>query len=185
MEGDATRSQEVQGDGDAPLTRYFMEHLFGTLRGDFATLKQEIAAEVKEMKQEVVELGQRIDTVEQTQNASVEELDCYRRELLTLQDKNQELHYQIEDLENRLNKSRRTKGQQLEDDIRLLEATHGRSGSLAMQRQISTLRKQLRALDSDRAEYALLRTEQKYYTGAIGHDVYWPIGFGRRQKDAA
>ncbi|KAJ1106601.1 hypothetical protein NDU88_004002 [Pleurodeles waltl] len=34
-------------------------------------------------------------------DAQEEELDCHRRELLNLQDKNQELQYQIEDLENR------------------------------------------------------------------------------------
>ncbi|KAJ1122185.1 hypothetical protein NDU88_000688 [Pleurodeles waltl] len=101
MEGDATKSQKVQGDRDAPLTRSFMEHLFGTLCRDLATLNQEIAAEVKEMKREVVELGQRIDTLEQAQDAREEELDCHRRELLTLQGKNQEMQYQIEDLENR------------------------------------------------------------------------------------
>ncbi|KAJ1083195.1 hypothetical protein NDU88_003355 [Pleurodeles waltl] len=206
IEGDAAKSQEVQGGGDAPLTRSFMEHLFGTLHGDFDTLKQEIAADVKEIKREVVELGQRIDTLEQARDTREEELDSHRRELLALQDKNQELQYQIEDLENRVatlwetvkavirghfigiaarfNKAWRTKRQQLEDDIRLLEATHGRSGSLAMQRQITTLRKQLRALDSDRVEYALLRTKQKYYTGAIRRDIYWPIGFGRRWRDA-
>ncbi|KAJ1199385.1 hypothetical protein NDU88_003221 [Pleurodeles waltl] len=99
LEDGETVPQEVQGGRDAPLTRSFMEQLFGTLRRDFATLKQEIAAEVKEMKQEVVELGQWIDT--QAQGALEEELDCHRRELLTLQDKNQELQYQIEDLENR------------------------------------------------------------------------------------
>ncbi|KAJ1117967.1 hypothetical protein NDU88_006162 [Pleurodeles waltl] len=33
-----------------------------------------------------------------------------------------------------------------------------------MRRQISTLHKQLHALDGDRAEYALLRTKQRYYT---------------------
>ncbi|KAJ1096442.1 hypothetical protein NDU88_001584 [Pleurodeles waltl] len=53
------------------------------------------------MKQEVVELGQRIDMLEQAQDAREEELDCHRRELLALLDKNQELQYQIEDLENR------------------------------------------------------------------------------------
>ncbi|KAJ1119870.1 hypothetical protein NDU88_008054 [Pleurodeles waltl] len=68
----------------------------------------------------------------------------------------------------RLNNARWTKWQQLEDEIRTLEATHSQSGSLATQRQIATLRKQLRALDDDRAEYALLQTKQKYYTGAIG-----------------
>ncbi|KAJ1082874.1 hypothetical protein NDU88_003037 [Pleurodeles waltl] len=59
----------------------------------------------------------------------------------------------------RLNKVRQTKRQQLEDEIRTLEATHSRSGSLERRRQIATLCKQLRALDGDRAEYALLRTK--------------------------
>ncbi|KAJ1149590.1 hypothetical protein NDU88_002397 [Pleurodeles waltl] len=90
------------GDGEAPLTRTFMEQLFGSLREDFATLKQEIAAEVKELKREVVDLGQRVDTLEQTCDAQEKEVDCHRREILTLQDKNQELQYQTEDLKNRL-----------------------------------------------------------------------------------
>ncbi|KAJ1101474.1 hypothetical protein NDU88_006541 [Pleurodeles waltl] len=54
------------GDGEAPLTRIFMEQLFGSLWEDFATLKKEIAAEVKDLKGEVVDLGQRVDTLEQT-----------------------------------------------------------------------------------------------------------------------
>ncbi|KAJ1088163.1 hypothetical protein NDU88_001322 [Pleurodeles waltl] len=49
--------------------------------------------------------GQHIDTLEQTHNACEEELDCHRGELLTLQDKNQELQYQLEDLENGLRHS--------------------------------------------------------------------------------
>ncbi|KAJ1084168.1 hypothetical protein NDU88_004320 [Pleurodeles waltl] len=73
MEDGETVTQRVQEGGDAPLTRPFMEQLFGTLLGDFATLKQEIVAEVKEMKQEVMELGQRIDTLEQAQDAREEE----------------------------------------------------------------------------------------------------------------
>ncbi|KAJ1189825.1 hypothetical protein NDU88_006567 [Pleurodeles waltl] len=78
----------------------------------------------------------------------------------------------------RVNKARQTKRQQLEDDIRTLEATYGRSVSLVMRRQIATLRKQLRALDGDRAEYALLWTKQKYYAGVIGRNAYWLTGFG-------
>ncbi|KAJ1115168.1 hypothetical protein NDU88_003394 [Pleurodeles waltl] len=65
----------------------------------------------------------------------------------------------------RLNRSRWTKCQQLEDDIWSLEASHGRSGLLMTRRLITTLRKQLRALDCDRAEYSLLRTKQRYCTG--------------------
>ncbi|KAJ1151005.1 hypothetical protein NDU88_003792 [Pleurodeles waltl] len=78
-----------------------MEQLFESLRDDLATLKQEITADIKDLKREVLDLGQRVDTVEQAQNAREEEFDCHRRELLAVQDKNQEPQYQIEDLENR------------------------------------------------------------------------------------
>ncbi|KAJ1138662.1 hypothetical protein NDU88_005043 [Pleurodeles waltl] len=139
---------------------------------DFATLKQEIAADVKELKREVVDLG-RVDTLEQKHDAQKEELDYHRRELLTLQDKNQELQYQLEDLEKRLHCSDiRTKGhQQLEDDIKALEVAQRQAGSLATRRQLTTLRKQLRALDEDKAEYALLQIKQKFYAGGnrVGH----------------
>ncbi|KAJ1117913.1 hypothetical protein NDU88_006109 [Pleurodeles waltl] len=57
-EGGESVDQGAQGDGEAPLTRSFMEQLFGSLCGDFATVKQEIAAEVKELKRKVVDLGQ-------------------------------------------------------------------------------------------------------------------------------
>ncbi|KAJ1187304.1 hypothetical protein NDU88_004081 [Pleurodeles waltl] len=78
-----------------------MEQLFRSLREDFATLKQEKAADIKDLKREVIDLGQRVDTIEQIHDTQEEEMDCHMRELLTLQDKNQELQYQIEDLENR------------------------------------------------------------------------------------
>ncbi|KAJ1155596.1 hypothetical protein NDU88_008325 [Pleurodeles waltl] len=68
----------------------------------------------------------------------------------------------------RLNNAQRIKHQQLEDDIRNLETTYGRTGSLVMRRQIATLRKQLRVLDGDRVDYALLGTKQKFYAGVIG-----------------
>ncbi|KAJ1191235.1 hypothetical protein NDU88_000551 [Pleurodeles waltl] len=72
----------------------------------------------------------------------------------------------------RLYKAQRTKRQQLEDDnIRTMEATHGRSGLLATQRQIATLCKKLPALDGNRVEYALLWTKQRYY-------AYWLTRFG-------
>ncbi|KAJ1117707.1 hypothetical protein NDU88_005904 [Pleurodeles waltl] len=87
--------------GQASLTRTFVEQLFGSLCEDFATLKQEIAAEVKDLKREVIDLGQGVETLEHTHDAREEEVDCHRRELLTLQDKKQELQYQLEDLENR------------------------------------------------------------------------------------
>ncbi|KAJ1167697.1 hypothetical protein NDU88_008086 [Pleurodeles waltl] len=70
-----------------------------------------------------------------------------------------------------LNKARREKRQQLEDDIRSLEVTHGRTGYLVVRRQLRTLRKQLQTLDGNKAEYTLLQTKQKYYAGGnkAGH----------------
>ncbi|KAJ1210112.1 hypothetical protein NDU88_005480 [Pleurodeles waltl] len=68
-EGGELVDQGTQGDREAPLTRSFMEQLFGSPRGDFATLKQEIAVEVTELKQEVADLGQRVDTLEQACDA--------------------------------------------------------------------------------------------------------------------
>ncbi|KAJ1129532.1 hypothetical protein NDU88_007900 [Pleurodeles waltl] len=88
--GEAAGPGPSEGDG-APLMRAFMEQLFRSLHVDFATLKQEIAADIKDLKREVVDLGQRVDTIEQTNDTREEELDCHSRELLALQDKNQEL----------------------------------------------------------------------------------------------
>ncbi|KAJ1083844.1 hypothetical protein NDU88_003999 [Pleurodeles waltl] len=65
----------------------------------------------------------------------------------------------------RQNALRHARHQQLEGDIRALEETHRQSGSLAVRRQLTTQRKQLRALDEDKPAYALLRTKQKFYTG--------------------
>ncbi|KAJ1135996.1 hypothetical protein NDU88_002423 [Pleurodeles waltl] len=95
--GDATGPVSSEGDG-APLMRAFMEQLFESLHDDLSTLKREIAADIKDLKREMIDLGQRVDTVEQAHDAREDELDCHRRELLTLQDKNQELQYQLEDL---------------------------------------------------------------------------------------
>ncbi|KAJ1187662.1 hypothetical protein NDU88_004436 [Pleurodeles waltl] len=102
--GDETEPVPSEGDG-VPLTGAFMEQLFGSLREDFAMMKWDIAADIKYLKKEVIDLGQRVDSVEQTQDAREEGLDCHRRELLTLQDKNQDLQYQIEDLESRSRRS--------------------------------------------------------------------------------
>ncbi|KAJ1203803.1 hypothetical protein NDU88_007584 [Pleurodeles waltl] len=82
-----------------------MEQLFRSLHDNFATLKRKIAADIKDLKREVIDLGQHVEMVEQTHNTQEEELDSHRRELLTLQDKNQDLQYQLEDLENRSRRS--------------------------------------------------------------------------------
>ncbi|KAJ1083081.1 hypothetical protein NDU88_003241 [Pleurodeles waltl] len=65
----------------------------------------------------------------------------------------------------RQNALRHAKHRQLAGDIRALEETHRQSGSLAVRIQLTTQRKQLRALDEDKAAYALLRTKQRFYTG--------------------
>ncbi|KAJ1129927.1 hypothetical protein NDU88_008287 [Pleurodeles waltl] len=98
--GEATDRGPPEGS-EALITNAFMEQLFGALHEDFATLQQEKAAEVKYLKRDVADLGQCVDTLEEMHNAHKHELDCHRRELLTLQDKNQDLQHQLEDLENR------------------------------------------------------------------------------------
>ncbi|KAJ1080318.1 hypothetical protein NDU88_000537 [Pleurodeles waltl] len=90
--GDAAGPGLSESDG-APLTRAFMEQLFRSLWEDFATPKQEIAADIKYLKSEVINLGQRMDTIEKRHNAREEEMDCHRRELITFQDKNQDLQF--------------------------------------------------------------------------------------------
>ncbi|KAJ1082996.1 hypothetical protein NDU88_003157 [Pleurodeles waltl] len=82
--GEAAGPGPLEGDG-VPLMRAFMEQLFVSLREDFTTLKQKIAAGVKDLKIEVVDLGLHVDIIEQMHDTQEEELDCHRRELLTLQ----------------------------------------------------------------------------------------------------
>ncbi|KAJ1210016.1 hypothetical protein NDU88_005384 [Pleurodeles waltl] len=57
--GDGTVEEDAN-----PVTKAFMEQIFGTLRENLAALRQELATTVKELKGEVTELGQRVDTVE-------------------------------------------------------------------------------------------------------------------------
>ncbi|KAJ1083995.1 hypothetical protein NDU88_004150 [Pleurodeles waltl] len=56
---------------------------------------------MKKLRREVRDLGQRVDTLEQMQDARKEEVDSHRRELLALQERNLELQYELEDLENK------------------------------------------------------------------------------------
>ncbi|KAJ1157315.1 hypothetical protein NDU88_010029 [Pleurodeles waltl] len=92
-------------DDSTPITKSFLEQVFGVLREDFATLNQEISTDVKYLKREITEFGQQIDTVEQTHDAQEEEMDQYRWEIPALQDSNQDLQYHLEDLENQLQHS--------------------------------------------------------------------------------
>ncbi|KAJ1205517.1 hypothetical protein NDU88_000951 [Pleurodeles waltl] len=57
-----TADEQVEED-TTPITKSYLEHLFGGLRGDIAILKQEIATTSKDLKREVAELEQRMDTV--------------------------------------------------------------------------------------------------------------------------
>ncbi|KAJ1096957.1 hypothetical protein NDU88_002087 [Pleurodeles waltl] len=87
-------------DEDAnPVTKAFMEQLFGELREDLAALRQELATTVKELKGEVTELGQRVYTVERTCEAGGG--TGPPKEIIALQDSNRDLQYRLEDLENR------------------------------------------------------------------------------------
>ncbi|KAJ1211264.1 hypothetical protein NDU88_006625 [Pleurodeles waltl] len=52
-----------------------------------------------------------------------------------------------------------------EAKIKELEGRHRETNSMAMRRQLKVICKQLHALDTDNAEYALLRTKQRYYVG--------------------
>ncbi|KAJ1199966.1 hypothetical protein NDU88_003797 [Pleurodeles waltl] len=66
-------------DEDAnPVTKAFMEQLFGALREDLAALRQEVAMTVKELKGEVTELGQRVDTMEHNCDRQEEDLYFHR-----------------------------------------------------------------------------------------------------------
>ncbi|KAJ1089313.1 hypothetical protein NDU88_002464 [Pleurodeles waltl] len=280
-----------------------MEQLLRSLHEDFTTQKQEIAIDLKDLKREVIDLGQLMDTIQQTHDAQEEEMDCQRRGLLTLQDKNQDLQYQIEDLENRSRHSsiqikgapaqavtgtledfvvhffchmapalkeqnivldrtdragrpagpqgqaqdiltclhhckqrlsayedtlteirdtvshfltmkdtptpniatlwetlkavvrgqfmaiaarhnalRHNEHKQLENGIQALAVTHRQTGSLAVRRQLITQHKQLRALNEDKAEYALLHTKQKFYAGGTGQVACWITDSTRRPQ---
>ncbi|KAJ1177138.1 hypothetical protein NDU88_002400 [Pleurodeles waltl] len=93
-------------DEDAnPVTKAFMEQLFGALREDLAALRQELATTVKELKGEVTELGQREDTVDCTCDRQEEDLDHHRQEIIALQGSIWDLQYRLEDLENRSRQS--------------------------------------------------------------------------------
>ncbi|KAJ1184690.1 hypothetical protein NDU88_001493 [Pleurodeles waltl] len=166
------------------ITKLFLEHLFGGLRGDTATFRQEIATTSKELKTEVAELEQRVDTMEHSDDAQTEELDHHREELLTLQENNRELLYQLEDLENRdisgrealkamvrgqfialaarANALRKEKRHQLEVRLQELEDRNRGAGVGEARRQLGVVCKELRTFNMDAAEHAMLRTNQMY-----------------------
>ncbi|KAJ1110320.1 hypothetical protein NDU88_007673 [Pleurodeles waltl] len=61
----------------------------------------EQTVDIKGLTKEMNELGDPVSRFEQTSDAQGEELDAYPCEILEFQDKNPELQYQVEDLENR------------------------------------------------------------------------------------
>ncbi|KAJ1098880.1 hypothetical protein NDU88_003987 [Pleurodeles waltl] len=61
-----------------------------------------MAADVKDIKKDLGELGQRVVTLEQASDSGEEELNVHQHEVLELCNKNEELQYYLEDLENRL-----------------------------------------------------------------------------------
>ncbi|KAJ1207838.1 hypothetical protein NDU88_003228 [Pleurodeles waltl] len=82
-----------------PVTRTFVEQLSGAVREDNVPLKQDIAVKVKELKN-LGEVGHRLDTLERLGDKG-EALNKHRREVMELQDRNEDLHYHLEDLEYR------------------------------------------------------------------------------------
>ncbi|KAJ1167516.1 hypothetical protein NDU88_007907 [Pleurodeles waltl] len=54
----------------------------------------------KEIKGLTKDMSELVDNLERASDAQEEELDGHQREILELQDKNEELRYQVEDLEN-------------------------------------------------------------------------------------
>ncbi|KAJ1134831.1 hypothetical protein NDU88_001277 [Pleurodeles waltl] len=66
VEGGTVTGQGSSESDNSPITKAFLEQLFGVLRGDFATLKQEIATEVKDLRRDIGDLGHQMDLLERT-----------------------------------------------------------------------------------------------------------------------
>ncbi|KAJ1161509.1 hypothetical protein NDU88_001994 [Pleurodeles waltl] len=87
-----TNVQSSQGD-DAPVTRAFLENLFGALQEDITALKEDIAAHVKHVQRDIGDLGQRLNYLEQTMTPERKSLDGHHWELLELRDTIMGLRY--------------------------------------------------------------------------------------------
>ncbi|KAJ1199194.1 hypothetical protein NDU88_003032 [Pleurodeles waltl] len=88
-------------EGAEPVTRIFLETLFGALCADITTLKQDLKKDIKGLAKDMNELGDYMDNLKRTDETRGEELDTHLREILELHDKNVELCYQVKELENR------------------------------------------------------------------------------------
>ncbi|KAJ1212508.1 hypothetical protein NDU88_000163 [Pleurodeles waltl] len=95
--GDATRTTHEA----EPVTRTFLETLFGALCVDIATLKQDLTKDIKGLTRDMNELGVRVDSLERTSGKQGDKLDAHRCKILDLHDKSEKLQYQVEDVENR------------------------------------------------------------------------------------
>ncbi|KAJ1209250.1 hypothetical protein NDU88_004628 [Pleurodeles waltl] len=76
------------------------------------------------------------------------------------------LRGEVMSLSSRDNKARRRLRENLEQRVRVLERSHKHTGAPRIWRELEKLRKQLRRLDWDRAEYAVVHLKQKYYSGS-------------------
>ncbi|KAJ1180439.1 hypothetical protein NDU88_005660 [Pleurodeles waltl] len=63
--------------------------------------KQDIVVDIRDLKKDFNKLGQRLNTLEQAGDSRKEELEAERQELMALHDRNKELLFQMEALENR------------------------------------------------------------------------------------
>lgn len=56
-----TETGAIMGtEGGEPITKAFLESLFGTLQDDIQSLKQEIKAELKEVRRDMEAIGERV-----------------------------------------------------------------------------------------------------------------------------
>ncbi|KAJ1129149.1 hypothetical protein NDU88_007520 [Pleurodeles waltl] len=69
-------------------------------------------------------------------------------------------------LSARDNKAKRLLREDLKQRVRVLEHSHKHTGAPRVWRELEKVRKQLRRLDWNRAEYAVVRLKHKYYIGS-------------------
>ncbi|KAJ1192468.1 hypothetical protein NDU88_001775 [Pleurodeles waltl] len=62
------RGEESEENGEAPVTRAFLEGLFTSLRDDTQAVKRDLLQVLKVVRQELEEVGERVATLEEHEN---------------------------------------------------------------------------------------------------------------------
>ncbi|KAJ1140200.1 hypothetical protein NDU88_006558 [Pleurodeles waltl] len=73
---------------------------------------------------------------------------------------------EVMSLSARDNRARREQRAVLEQKVAALERSHKSTGAARIWRELEKMRQQLRRLDWERAEYAIVRLKHKYYIGS-------------------